>query len=83
MKGWPPNKGAVPNSLTPYFSYLDELTVQDGVILRDERDVIPVAMRPEIKKFNYTQVTWQLTNVYAELENWYSVLVCGAKFDNT
>ena len=49
MKGWPPNKDAVPISLTPYFSYRDELTVQDGVILRGERVVIPAAMRPDIK----------------------------------
>ena len=49
LKGWPPNKDAVPNSLTPYFSYRDEQTVQDGVILRGERVVIPAAMRPDIK----------------------------------
>ena len=45
MKGWPPKKDAVPNSLTPYFSYRDELIVQDGIILRCERVVI----RPDIK----------------------------------
>ena len=39
----------MPNSLTPYFSYRDELTVQDGIILRGERVVIPAAMRPDIK----------------------------------
>ena len=49
MKGWPPNKEAVPNSLTPYFSYRDELTVHNGIILRGERIVIPAAMRPYIK----------------------------------
>ena len=49
MKGWPPNKDAMPNSLTPYFSYRDELTVQDGIIMRGERVVIPAAMRPYIK----------------------------------
>ena len=36
MKGWPPNKEAVPNSLTPYFSYRDELTVHNRIILRDQ-----------------------------------------------
>ena len=49
MKGWPPNKDAEPNSLTPYFSYRDELTVHNGIILRGERIVIPAAMRPDIK----------------------------------
>ena len=49
MKGWPANKDAVPNSLTPYFSYRDELTVHDGIILRGERVIKPAAMRPDIK----------------------------------
>ena len=49
MKGRPPNKDAVPNSLTPYFSYHDELTIQDGIILRGKRVIIPAAMRPDIK----------------------------------
>ena len=49
MKGSPPNKEAVPNSLTPYFSYRDELTVHNRIIMRGERIVIPTAMRPDIK----------------------------------
>ena len=49
MKRWPPNKDAVPNSLTPYFSYRDDLTVQDGIIICGERVIIPAAMRPDIK----------------------------------
>ena len=49
MKGWPLNKEAVPNSLTPYISYRDELTVHNGIILRGERIVIPAATRPDIK----------------------------------
>ena len=49
MKGWPSNKDAVLNSLTPYFSYRNELTVQYGIILLGERVVIPAAMLPDIK----------------------------------
>ena len=34
----------------PYTSYKDELTVQNGVIFRGERLVIPVSLRSEMKK---------------------------------
>ena len=44
MKRWPPNKDTVPNSLTPYVRYRDELTVHDGINLRGERVAIPAAM---------------------------------------
>ncbi|XP_033100411.1 uncharacterized protein K02A2.6-like [Anneissia japonica] len=40
----------IDNSLTQYFSYRDELTVQDGVTLRAKRIVFPAQMRPRIKK---------------------------------
>ena len=49
MKGWPCDKTLVPKCITPYFDYRDELTVQDGIILRGERLVIPTSMRSEMK----------------------------------
>ncbi|PIK48832.1 hypothetical protein BSL78_14290 [Apostichopus japonicus] len=49
VKGWPAEKRGLNPSLTPYYSYRDELTVQDGVVLRGERIVIPAAMRSQIK----------------------------------
>ena len=49
-KGWPAHKEQVPNNLRPYFCYRDELTVQDGIIIRGDRLVIPYAMRSEMKK---------------------------------
>ena len=82
VKGWPPNKDAVPNSMTLYFCYRDEQTVQDGIILRGERVVIPAATRPYIKVKLHAGHR-ELTHIYAELENWYSGLACRAKFDNT
>ena len=82
IKGWPPNKDAVPNSITLYFCYRDEQTVQDGIILRGERVVIPAATRPYIKVKLHAGHR-ELTHIYAELDNWYSGLACRAKFDNT
>ena len=49
IKGWPQNKASIPLSLTPYFNYRDELSVQDGIVLRGERVVIPTSMHHEMK----------------------------------
>ena len=50
MQGWPDHKSLLPKPLTPYFDYRDELTVQDGIILRGERIVIPASMRRDMKE---------------------------------
>ena len=49
IEGWPQNKASLPLSLTPYFNYCDELSVQDGIVLRGERVVIPTSMHHEMK----------------------------------
>ena len=46
--GWPDNKRDLPTALLPYFSYRDELTTQDGIVLRGDRVTIPSSMRPEM-----------------------------------
>ncbi|XP_048239742.1 uncharacterized protein K02A2.6-like [Haliotis rufescens] len=50
MEGWPTHKENLSSELTPYFSYRDELTIQDGIILHGPRVVIPLALRDEIKR---------------------------------
>ena len=50
MEGWPADKALVMQELIPYYNYRDELTVQDGIILRGDRIVIPTAMRKEMKQ---------------------------------
>ena len=49
IKRWLQNKASLPVSLTPYFNYRDELSVQDGIVLRGERVVIPTSMLHEMK----------------------------------
>lgn len=49
LRGWPDEKSSIPTSVLPYFSYKDELSLQDGVIYRGERVVIPVSLRRDIK----------------------------------
>lgn len=50
LRGWPDNKSDVHVSVSPYFSYRDEINVQDGVLLRGERVIIPSILRGEIKR---------------------------------
>ena len=50
MSGWPDDKTTLPAEITPYFSFRDELSVQDGLIIKGDRVVIPWNMRAEIKK---------------------------------
>ncbi len=50
MEGWPSEKRDIPTSLLPYFHYRDELSVQNGVVYRSDRIVIPMKLRGEMKK---------------------------------
>ena len=48
QEGWPENKHSLPMTVTPYFQIRDELVVQDGLIVRGDRVVIPKALRTEM-----------------------------------
>lgn len=48
--GWPEEKLHLPTTVTPYFSYRDELSVEDGIIYRGERIVIPSTLRRRMKE---------------------------------
>lgn len=49
MNGWPEHHASLTPAIKPYFSYRDELTVQDGLVLRGLRIVIPISTRKEMK----------------------------------
>lgn len=49
MRGWPDTKADLPNQLIPYFASRDEYSVQNGLIFKGERVVIPCELRKEIK----------------------------------
>ena len=63
--GWPEDKSKVAPQVHPFFSIRDELTIQDGLIFRGQRVVVPQSLRPMIK----TKPTWGSTPVYAERES--------------
>ena len=48
--GWPETKADLPIKLTPYFHTRDEYTVQDGLVFKGDRVVIPVSLRKEMKE---------------------------------
>lgn len=50
LQGWPVERKDAPVQVTPYFSVRDELSVQDGLILRSERVVVPQALRQDIRQ---------------------------------
>lgn len=47
-KGWPNDKHAVSPNIAAYFDDRDELSMQNGVIFKGERAVIPQALRMDI-----------------------------------
>ena len=48
LQGWPETKDQIPVQITPYFNLRDELSVQDGLIFRGERVVVPHSLRRDM-----------------------------------
>ena len=49
--GWPESKSVLQNQdLNVYFSYRDELSLEDGIIYRGERFLIPKSLQAEMKE---------------------------------
>jgi hypothetical protein len=48
--GWPEKRADCPAYLHGYWNFRDELGVEDGIILKGDRIIIPKSMRPEILK---------------------------------
>ena len=48
--GWPNTRDAVSTEVRAFYSYRDELTVQDEILFRGNRVIVPAAMRSEMLK---------------------------------
>ena len=48
LQGWPDDKSKVPSAVRPYAKYHDELSVQDGVIFKGSRIIVPTMLRKEM-----------------------------------
>ena len=46
--GWPQTITELPPELRPYWTFRDEITLEDGLLLKGERLIIPVSDQPEI-----------------------------------
>ncbi|KAK3758058.1 hypothetical protein RRG08_006643 [Elysia crispata] len=49
-EGWPCNKQNLAQELTPFFELRDALSVDDDIVLKGERILIPESLRKEIKQ---------------------------------
>ena len=54
QKGWPEHKSNVPSIISPYFNMCDEMSIQDGLIFKGERVVVPRASRSELLRRIYS-----------------------------
>ena len=50
LRGWPENSSSVPKEVSEYFNVRDELAVQDGIIFKRQRCVIPKTLRQKVKE---------------------------------
>ena len=50
LRGWPENSSSVPKEVSEYFNVRDELAVQDGIIFKGQRCVIPKTLRQKVKE---------------------------------
>jgi len=49
-RGWPENKEELSKDLLPYYNFRDEMTIEEGLILRGERTIIASSLRYDMKK---------------------------------
>ena len=48
MTGWPLTKEEVPVCIREYWNYKEELTVQDGILYKGMKVIVPASMRPQM-----------------------------------
>ena len=46
--GWPETKADLPVQVAPYFDVRDQLSVEDGIVLKGDRCLMPISLRPEV-----------------------------------
>ena len=63
ITGWPDSTQVVPEDLHPYWCFRDELTILDGLVMKENRVVIPSNMEPPIACMTHIRVSGQRFNV--------------------
>ena len=47
-KGWTNSINQVPKEIKPYWSYRDEITIEDGTAMKGQRILIPLSFQGEV-----------------------------------
>ena len=50
LNGWPNNKSQVDPAVRPYFSFRDEITIYQDVLLKGDRIIVPTTLRNEMRQ---------------------------------
>ena len=58
QKGWPSTIKELPNKIQPYWTSREELTIEDGLILKGTRIVVPSMKQAEILKLIHEGPPW-------------------------
>lgn len=48
LQGWPESKEQAPLNIREYWHFREEITLHNGILLKNQRVIIPKALRPEI-----------------------------------
>ena len=48
MRVWPADRDSCPRALIPYWDYRGEVGIQDGVLLKGNKIIIPALLQPDI-----------------------------------
>ena len=67
VQGWPENIKDVPTPIRQYWSFRDELSVEDGVVMKGQRVVIPDSMKEDIlEQLHYGHMGAEKTKLRAK-----------------
>ena len=46
-KGWPKKRSSLAPNLQPYWNYRDELTIEDGILMKGQKIIIPTSLKQQ------------------------------------
>ena len=46
-KGWPKKRSSLTPNLQPYWNYQDELTIEDGILMKGQKIIIPTSLKQQ------------------------------------
>ena len=66
LEGWPSTENRVPQEIKSYFCCREDITVQNGLLFKGERIILPSQLRKEMMgRRRFTRPTWVWKDVSA------------------